>query len=64
MTARELEISEALSKVEAKISAAAAATGRARSEVTLIAVTKTYPTSDVEILKNLGIENFGENRSD
>lgn len=64
MTARELEISEALSKVEAKISAAAAAAGRARSEVTLIAVTKTYPASDVEILKNLGIENFGENRSD
>lgn len=31
---------------------------------TLIAVTKTYPISDVEILRELGIENFGENRSD
>ncbi len=30
---------------------------------TLIVVTKTYPASDVEILKSLGCENFGENRS-
>lgn len=30
---------------------------------TLIVVTKTYPVSDVEILSELGIENFGENRS-
>jgi hypothetical protein len=33
-------------------------------DVTLIAVTKTYPASDVQILKNLGIENFGENRTE
>jgi len=31
---------------------------------TLIVVTKTYPVSDVEILRSLGAENFGENRSD
>jgi pyridoxal phosphate enzyme (YggS family) len=31
-------------------------------EVTLIVVTKTYPVSDVEILYELGIRNFGENR--
>jgi pyridoxal phosphate enzyme (YggS family) len=30
---------------------------------TLIVVTKTYPTSDVEILHGLGVRNFGENRS-
>lgn len=30
---------------------------------TLIVVTKTYPVSDVEILSELGIKNFGENRS-
>lgn len=29
----------------------------------LIAVTKTYPVSDVEILYELGLQNFGENRS-
>ena len=30
---------------------------------TLIVVTKTYPISDVEILHDLGVRNFGENRS-
>ena len=30
---------------------------------TLIVVTKTYPISDVEILVDLGVRNFGENRS-
>ena len=30
---------------------------------TLIVVTKTYPLSDVQILRELGVENFGENRS-
>ena len=30
---------------------------------TLIVVTKTYPTSDVQALADLGVENFGENRS-
>ena len=36
--------------------------GRNISEITLIAVTKTYPASDVDLLKQLGIENVGENR--
>jgi pyridoxal phosphate enzyme (YggS family) len=30
---------------------------------TLIVVTKTYPVSDVEILRSLGASHFGENRS-
>lgn len=30
---------------------------------TLIVVTKTYPISDVEILSELGVKDFGENRS-
>ena len=33
-------------------------------DVTLIVVTKTYPASDVQILKDLGVENFGENRNE
>jgi pyridoxal phosphate enzyme (YggS family) len=33
-------------------------------DITLIAVTKTYPVSDVEILHSLGQRNFGENRSE
>ena len=35
-----------------------------RSDVTLIVVTKTYPVSDVQILKELGVKNFGENRTE
>lgn len=35
-----------------------------RPDVTLIVVTKTYPVSDVQILKELGVKNFGENRSE
>jgi len=64
MSAREIEIAQALKSVEDRIAAAATKAGRARNEITLIAVTKTYPASDVEILRNLGVQNFGENRNE
>jgi len=64
MNNREIEIADALKAVEARITTAAASAGRARSEIILIAVTKTYPVTDVEILRNLGVQNFGENRSE
>jgi hypothetical protein len=32
------------------------------AEVTLIAVTKTYPAGDVRLLRELGVRDFGENR--
>jgi pyridoxal phosphate enzyme (YggS family) len=54
MSRRE-ELAEKLGHVHAKIS---------RSDVTLIVVTKTYPVSDVQILHDLGVRNFGENRSE
>jgi pyridoxal phosphate enzyme (YggS family) len=50
------EISENLKIVQSKIDAVA------DHEVTLIVVTKTFPISDAQILKDLGIEDFGENR--
>jgi len=50
------EISENLQLVRSKIAAVA------NHPVTLIAVTKTFPVSDAQILKNLGVEDFGENR--
>jgi pyridoxal phosphate enzyme (YggS family) len=49
------ELAERLAEVQSKIT---------RSDVTLIVVTKTYPVSDVEILHQLGVRNFGENRSE
>jgi len=64
MSTRAQEIAVALASVEDRITKAAATAGRNRSEITLIAVTKTYPANDVQILADLGVSNFGENRSD
>lgn len=59
---RYTEIAENLFLVQERIGLAVKNAGRDLDEVTLIAVTKTFPISDVEILKSLGISNFGENR--
>ena len=64
MNSRAQEIAAALASVEDRITKAATTAGRNRSDLTLIAVTKTYPASDVQILADLGVTNFGENRSD
>lgn len=54
MKTRVDELAENLHSVQDEIAAYAP---------TLIVVTKTYPISDVEILRNLGVSHFGENRS-
>ena len=64
MTERAEFIARSLKDVQSRISRAALSAGRDLEEVTLIAVTKTYPVSDVEILRALGQVNFGENRTD
>ncbi len=56
------EIAARLAAVRARIGAACQAAGRASSEVTLIAVTKTYPVSDIRLLGELGVSDIGENR--
>jgi pyridoxal phosphate enzyme (YggS family) len=50
------EISVNLEIVKSKIAAVAS------HPVTLIAVTKTFPVSDAQILQQLGVADFGENR--
>ncbi|ALV36246.1 YggS family pyridoxal phosphate-dependent enzyme [Streptomyces sp. CdTB01] len=62
MTDRKDELAANLAKVERRIADACAAVGRARDEVTLIVVTKTYPASDVRILAELGVRHVAENR--
>ncbi len=59
---RRVEIAGKLARVRARIAAACSAAGRDPAEVTLIAVTKTYPASDVAHLVALGITDVGENR--
>jgi PLP dependent protein len=56
------EISAGLNAVRQRIAAACAAAGRSTSEITLIAVTKTRPASDVSLLSELGVTDVGENR--
>ncbi|MFJ9735173.1 YggS family pyridoxal phosphate-dependent enzyme [Streptomyces sp. NPDC101169] len=62
MTDRKTELAGNLANVERRITAACAAAGRERDEVTLIVVTKTYPASDVRILSELGVRHVAENR--
>ena len=50
------EVSANLEIVQSKIAAVAS------HPVTLIAVTKTFPVSDAQILQQLGVTDFGENR--
>ncbi len=59
---RSAELADRLAAVRTRIAAACAAAGREDSELTLIAVTKTYPASDVLALASLGLADFGENR--
>jgi pyridoxal phosphate enzyme (YggS family) len=56
------EIASNLSAVQERINNTLSLAGRTAQEITLIAVTKTFPASDVEILSQLGVCNFGENR--
>ena len=51
-----------LAEVRQRIAAACAAAGRDTDGVTLIAVTKTHPASDVRLLASLGVTDVGENR--
>ncbi|HVX44623.1 MAG TPA: YggS family pyridoxal phosphate-dependent enzyme [Mycobacteriales bacterium] len=59
---RRAELQRNLEHLRGRIGAAAADSGRAAGEITLIAVTKTFPASDVRLLADLGLRDFGENR--
>ena len=56
------ELAANLAAVRARMAAACEAAGRQPNELTLIAVTKTFPASDVILLSRLGIVDIGENK--
>jgi pyridoxal phosphate enzyme (YggS family) len=56
------QLTSNLAAVEKRIAAACRDAGRDRSAVTLVAVTKTFPLSDVELLASLGVIDVAENR--
>lgn len=59
---RRAELAARLAALEERITAACRAAGRDRAELTLVAVTKTFPASDVRLLAELGVRDIGENR--
>jgi len=59
---RREELALRLAEVRGRIAKACEAAGRDVSELTLIAVTKTRPASDVQLLSELGVNDIGENR--
>jgi pyridoxal phosphate enzyme (YggS family) len=59
---REDELRENLRSVRERIQAACQAAGRPEGSVTLVAITKTFPVSDVRALAALGVTEVGENR--
>lgn len=62
MSNRKAEIAKNLQAVRDRINSAARSANRDPAEIELIVVTKTFPISDIEILRELGELNFGENR--
>jgi PLP dependent protein len=60
--ARLAELTANLAAVRARIEAACGEAGRPADAVELIAVTKTFPASDVALLSQLGLVDFGENK--
>ncbi|MBK5308046.1 MAG: YggS family pyridoxal phosphate-dependent enzyme [Frankiaceae bacterium] len=59
---RRAELAANLAALESRVGAACRAAGRDRSEVGVVAVSKTWPASDVVLLRDLGLRDFGENR--
>jgi PLP dependent protein len=59
---RKDDLAANLAAVRERISTACEAAGRSPDEVTLVAVTKTFPASDVRLLAGLGIADVAENR--
>jgi PLP dependent protein len=59
---RGAQLAASLAEVRERIARACAAAGRPPGAVTLVAVTKTYPASDVQLLAGLGVTDIGENK--
>jgi pyridoxal phosphate enzyme (YggS family) len=56
------ELERRLAQLRGRMGAACAAVGRDPGEVTVVAITKTFPASDVRLLWQLGVLDVGENR--
>jgi uncharacterized pyridoxal phosphate-containing UPF0001 family protein len=59
---RRAQLAANLDEVRGRIARACSAAGRDPAAVTLVAITKTYPASDVRLLAELGVTDVGENK--
>jgi PLP dependent protein len=59
---RRAELAANLADLERRVAKACSASGRARQELTVVAITKTFPATDVRLLAELGVTDVGENR--
>ena len=57
--ARVEQVRAGLAAVRGRIEAACDRAGRSPEEISLVAVTKTYPAPDVRILASLGVTDVG-----
>lgn len=56
------ELQKNLIEIQSQIKSACETSGRNLDEITLIAVSKTWPASDIRLLHQLGVRDFGESR--
>jgi len=56
------ELQKNLIEIQSQIKSACETSGRNFDEITLIAVSKTWPASDIRLLHQLGVRDFGESR--
>lgn len=61
-SSRRAELSANLTDLRERVAKACSAADRSPEEITVIAVTKTFPASDVRLLAGLGVANVAENR--
>lgn len=59
---RESELAAGWAAAQGRVAEAARAAGRDPCDVRIVAVTKRFPASDIEILARLGVTDVGENR--
>ncbi len=61
--ARAQELGDHWQALQERVARAAAASGRDVAALTVVAVTKTWPATDVVLLHRAGVREFGENRA-
>jgi pyridoxal phosphate enzyme (YggS family) len=62
MTAQNSSIASNLAGIRERIAQSAARVGRAADDITLVAVSKTFPAEAIRSAYELGVRHFGENR--